>query len=197
MKLLFSLALLICGLIVEPVSVQSVPRANAASPQVIYWPRSPNRSLNPVGLLYTPEVLANKASNASTPVSTVIREAILQQTPIVVMWTIPPNPDFAPYPRPFKTVIGEDGSGSWNPRRVEPLWVRQEATDLRQLDPETLFEEVGVMAAFPRSAFVAGRLITIYTDLPSEPGRHRGVQVFGRIEWNGEQPVTSTPGRLP
>ncbi len=43
------------------------------------------------------------------------------------------------------------------------------------------------MAAFPRSAFVLGRFVNIYVDLPAEPGQHRGVQRFGLIEWSGVQ----------
>ena len=60
----------------------------------------------------------------------------------------------------------------------------QTADDLRQLDPTTPFDEVGVVAAF-RSAFVLGRFVNIYVNLPAEPGQQRGVQRFGLIEWSG------------
>jgi hypothetical protein len=203
MKRLVLVALLLAGLPVEPTSVQSLTAPANSVPQVIYWPRSPNQPLNPVGLLYTPELLGEKARNASAPVSARIREAISKQTPIVVMWTIPgPQPESIQ--RLFSTVIVEDGPGggdSWSPRRIEPLWVQQDAEDLRQIDPETPFKTVGVMAAFPRSAFVAGRLITIYTSLPCypdrpcEPGHRKGVQVFGRIEWSGGAAVSSASAR--
>jgi hypothetical protein len=45
------------------------------------------------------------------------------------------------------------------------------------------------MAAFPRSAFVRGHTVIIYRVLPPrEPGGGRGVQRFGRIEWDGAKP---------
>jgi hypothetical protein len=202
MKDVVLVAPLLAGLYAEPTSVQSPAAQASASPQVISWPTSPNQPLSPVGLLYSPELLVEKARTASSPVSARIREAITRQTPIVVMWTIRSQPEGIQ--RPFSTVIVEDGPGggdSWSPRRIEPLWVRQDAEDLRQIDPETPFKEVGVMAAFPRSAFVAGRLITVYTNLPCypdrpcEPGHHKGVQVFGRIEWNGGATLPSASAR--
>ena len=202
MKRVVLVALLLAGLSTEPTSVQSPAAHASASPQVIYWPTSPHQPVSPVGLLYTPELLVEKAGNASSTVSARIREAINKQTPLVVMWTFRSQPEGIQ--RPFSTVIVEDGPGggdSWSPRRIEPLWVRQDAEDLRQIDPETPFKEVGVMAAFPRSAFVPGRLITIYRDLPCypdrpcEPGHHKGVQVFGRIEWSGGATLPSGSAR--
>jgi hypothetical protein len=121
-----------------------------------------------------------------------ISEAVQQQTPIVVMWTIPPIADFEPWSRPFSSAIVEEGDSFGGKQRILPLWTQQSADELRQVDTRTAFQDVGVMA-FPRSAFVPGRLVTIYLRLPSEQGQLRGVQRFGLIEWIGAQP--STPGR--
>jgi hypothetical protein len=114
-----------------------------------------------------------------------VSAAIREQTPIVVLWTIPPNGGEPPFERPFSTVIVERGGYSSVPR-VEPVWVEQDADDLRQLDYERVFQEVGVMAAFPRAAFVPGHIVVIYRVLPPpEPGAQSAVQRFGRIAWNG------------
>lgn len=80
-----------------------------------------------------------------------------------------------------------DNGDLWAAPRIEPVWADQTVDDLRQLDPTTPFEDMGVMAAFPRSAFGSGRF-TIYVDLPAE-GEHkpRRVERFGEIEWSGAQ----------
>jgi hypothetical protein len=190
------------GLLVGAIVAIATPVGRAAQrptdvrPQTIFWPQAPgnpNRP-TPVGLLYTPEVLAALAAAAPESVSARIVQAIRQQTPLVVLWTIPPPANADPWPRPFSTVIVEahgDSFGFPSPGdgvRVEPLWAEQHADDLRLLDRRTEFADVGVMAAYPRSAFVAGRLITIYLRLPRELGRGTGVQRFGLIQWNGMTP---------
>jgi hypothetical protein len=76
----------------------------------------------------------------------------------------------------------EDFENRLTGRRV----LEQNAEELRASDGQTKFRDVGIMAAFPRSAFVRGRLVTIFRDLPAEPGVHRGVQVFGRLNWRGD-----------
>ena len=165
-------------------------------PQVIFWPQSSDRPTppTPVGLLYTPELLAVLAAESPASVSPRIDHAIRQQTPIVVMWTIPPTANSEPFPRPFSTVIIDargDSFGFPSPGqgvRIEPLWVEQHADDLRRLDARTEFVEVGVMAGYPRSVFVPGRLVTIYRRLPRELGRGTGTQRFGLIQWNGVTP---------
>ncbi len=158
----------------------------------IYWPgASPADRENPteVGLLYTPELLATLARRSGSSVPRRVSDAIRQQTPIVVLWAIPPIAGAPPPARPFSAVIVEQRGGYSSVPRVEPLWVEQDAQDLRQLDPERSFREVGVMAAFPRSAFVPGHLVIIYRVLePTELGAERGVQRFGRLEWNGAKP---------
>ena len=168
----------------------------AARPQTIFWPQAPNNPNppTPVGLLYTPEVLAVLAARSPASVTARIEQAIREQTPIVVLWAIPPTANSEPLPRPFSTVIVEphgDSFGFPSPGsgvRVEPLWVEQHAEELRQLDRRTEFGDVGVMAAFPRPAFVPGRLITIYLRLRAESGGERRVQRFGLIQWNGTAP---------
>jgi hypothetical protein len=176
------------GTLAEPGQTKS-----EAAPYAILWPHPPNhpRPHTPVGLLYTPEILAVMAEESPSAISARIATAIREQTPIVVLWTIPPTANSEPWPRPFSTVIVDgrgDSFGYPNPGmgvRIEPLWVEQHADDLRQLDRRTPFLDVGVMAAYPRAAFVSGRLVTIYRRLPAEPGRTGGVQRFGLIQWSG------------
>jgi hypothetical protein len=63
----------------------------------------------------------------------------------------------------------------------------QVAGDLRQLDRTTSFEDVGVMAALPRSAFVPGRYVNIYRQLRSDSVATECIQRFGVIEWSGDE----------
>ena len=160
----------------------------SSGPIVIYAPgESPADRKTPtqVGLLYTPELLTALAQQSPESVSARVRDAIHEQTPIVVLWTIPPIAGAPPLPRPFSAVIVERGGYSAVPR-TEPLWIEQHAEDMRRLDPQRSFQDVGVMAAFPRSAFVPGHSVIIYRALPStEPGRSTGVQRFGLIQWSG------------
>ena len=169
------LALLV-GLLTEARAFQegkSYPPA--PGPQVIYWPGADRPPIR-VGLHYAPEHLADLARLSPNLVSARIAAAIRQQTPIVVFWSIPPNASIGLWPR---LVLVENGD-AWAAPRIEPLWADQTADDLRQLDPTTPFEDMGVMAAFPRSAF--GRFVTIYVDLPAEGGhKRRRVQRFGKI----------------
>lgn len=79
--------------------------------------------------------------------------------------------------------------------RVEPLWTDQGAQDLRQLDRATPFEDVGVMAAFPRSAFVPGRYVNIYRQLRSDSVATECIQRFGVIEWSGDAGRRTASGR--
>ena len=146
------------------------------------------RSRQKTGLLYTLELLANLIANQPPEaVPVLISDAVQQQTPIVVMWTIPPRADSPPWPRPFSALIAEEGDSVGG--KLESLnqsGIRQNADELHRLDSHTSFQDVGVMAAFPRSAFVPGRKVVIYLRLPtSHPREYKGVQVFGLIEWNG------------
>ena len=61
------------------------------------------------------------------------------------MWTFQDQSSIKDLSRPFHASISE-------PRSVNaaaPLWEKQDAADLRAIDPYTRFGEVGVMAAFP------------------------------------------------
>jgi hypothetical protein len=187
----YTVAAVLLGSLVVQTNRPDIAPSGAPGPYVVYWPgASPAERKNPteIGLLYTPELLGTLVRKARGAVPSRVNDAIRQQTPIVVLWAIPPIAGTPPFERPFSAVIVERGDYSAVPR-VEPLWVEQHAEDLRQLDPERSFREVGVMAAFPRSAFVPGRSVIIYRVLPpTEPGGGSGVQRFGRIEWNGTKP---------
>jgi hypothetical protein len=56
----------------------------------------------------------------------------------------------------------------------------------KKRDHTRSFPEVGVVAAFSRSAFVPGHIVIIYRALPpTDTGTSTGVQRFGLIEWSG------------
>ena len=62
------------------------------------------------------------------------------------------------------------------------MWEKQNAADLRVIDPERQFDNVGTMAAFPRGAFQTGRIVVLYAGLPPDGIRRHGkVQVFGEF----------------
>lgn len=184
MRYAFIVAALVSATVVETRGLQGAHPAD--EPYILYWPQKAGDPGQAVGLLYTPEVLDTlMASRSPETVPTRLREAVQHQTPIVVMWTIPPIGGSEPWVRPFSSAIVEEGDSFGGKLRILPVWTDQSANDLRQLDTRTSFQEVGVMAAFPRSAFVPGRLVTIYLRLPSEPKQLRGVQRLGLIEWNG------------
>ena len=193
--------LLVAVLVMGVDALGQIPQRGAdVRPQAIVLPHPTDHTTPPtqIGLLYTPDVLAALAATSPQDVTPRITRAIAEQTPLVVLWTIPPPGNGDPWPRPFATVIVDgrgDSFGSPNPGhgvRIDPLWVEQDADDLRRLDRRTTFADVGIMAAYPRTAFVPGRLITVYRSLPSEPGRLQGVQRYGLIQWNG---VAVTAGK--
>ena len=147
------------------------------SPEVLWWRDSDGRPRTATGLLYSPELLAALvADKPKESVPPTITKAIKEQTPIVVMWTFPDGAFTKDITRPFNTRIWNTTSGA----NIKPLWEKQDAADLRVLDPERQFQNVGTMAAFPRAAFQAGRIVVLYAELPQDgTGRHRKVQVFG------------------
>jgi len=178
--------------ILVPLGIASTPQStNSAAPFVL---RVSHPSRKAVGLLYTPEVLAKLAEGrAPDAVPKRISDAIRQQTPIVVMWILPPSlfrdsdqDRPASYPRPYRITIAEAGNDPLSPNRIEPIWIQQEDSDLQRLDTRTEFEEVGAVAAFPRSAFVPGRQVFIhsaaYWTSTKTQIDHR---IWATIEWNG------------
>ena len=189
MKYFYVLAALLSALLAASPDgeIQGAQFTASLEPMVLYWPTRQGDPGQRTGLLYTPELLANLiAGQSPETVPALISAAVQQQTPIVVMWTIPPTGGSPPWPRPFSVLIAEEGDSVGGKLKVEPVWTLQNADDLRRLDRQTSFQDVGVMAAFPRSAFVPGRKVVIYLRLPtSHPREYKGVQVFGLIEWNG------------
>jgi hypothetical protein len=191
MKYLCVLAALASAPLASPNrGTQHAQLTGSLEPIVLYWPAKHGDAGQRVGLLYTPELLANLIANQPPETaSTLVNDAVKQQTPIVVLWSIPPLAGSPPWQRPFSAAIVEDGDSVGGKQRVLPLWTLQNADELRRLDTQTSFQDVGVMAAFPRSAFVPGRVAVIYLRLPtSQPREYKGVQRFGLIEWNGQMP---------
>lgn len=169
------------------------PLANAggAGPMSLYWKNASGTVTRPepIGLLYTPEVLAQLAADRpQDAVSTRIRDAVRDRTPIVVMWSLPTSPEFGSFPRPYRLAIVDQG-GDIRGKHVDPLWSDQQADDLRQLDQGTRFEEVGAIAAFPLVAFRRGRLVQIVSSPQQNQGSGvRRAQAWAMIEWDGSRP---------
>jgi hypothetical protein len=165
--------------------------AAAPAPEVIWYPQNTRAGTRgtPVGLLYTPDTLA--ALVARQPpgrVSPRLTEAVRQRTPIVLMWSIPPSTDFGEAPRPFKVAITDphQSPSSASPHQIEPLWFDQDAADLLRIDRNARGHEVGVIAAFPLTAFLPQRNIFIYAEepYPDRPGL-RVTTRNGILEWDG------------
>jgi hypothetical protein len=101
------------------------------------------------------------------------------------MWSLPTSPEFGTFPRPYRVAIVDRG-GDILGKHIDPIWTGQEAEDLRQLDPGTHFEEVGVIAVFPVGAFRRGRLVQISSTSQGNQGeRDRRAQAWATIEWDG------------
>ena len=155
------------------------PGDRGLTPETLYWRNNEGKPTRATGLLYRPELLsALIAGRARETVPDRILQAVNEQTAIVVMWTIPTSWDEQAV-GPSHARILDTTSGN----NVAPLWESQDARDLRLIDPQTPFERVGVVAAFPRSAFQPGRVVVIYAPLPDNPatGANRRSQVYGEF----------------
>jgi hypothetical protein len=149
------------------------------TPEVLYWRNGDGQPNRATGLLYRPSLLsALMAGRERKTVPSRIIQAVEQQTPIVVMWTIPAGPTQEER-GPSRLVITDTTSGN----TIAPIWETQDAGDLHLLDPRTSLQDVGAVAAFPLSAFQPGRVVVIHALLPDDPvtGSHRRVQVFGHL----------------
>jgi hypothetical protein len=149
-------------------------------PRVIWWYNASAGRKTPVGLLYTNETLRSlAAAQPGGSVSPRIADAVRQQLAIVIMWDFPAVVGQEPWRRPYGMTIVERGSGPYGVR-FNPIWVLQTADDLRAIDKETEFQDVGAMAAFAPSAFLTGRQILLYSAISSSPGPHG--ERWGTIE---------------
>jgi hypothetical protein len=114
-------------------------------------------------------------------VSRRIANAIEYQTPIVVMWSLRPWRDTGDQSlRPYSIEIDpRNTSGSRIP--IQPIWVDQQASDLREIDKQTEYLEVGAVAAFTANAFNENCSVVLFSrafNAPSGMIRH---QMFGRL----------------
>lgn len=195
MSSVFLLALTAGLLVIVPAIVPAAPFAGPPAdqrtePYVLLWPDSPE---NPrpverrteVGLVYTPEVLS--ALTARRPADAVpprIVHAIRDGTPIVVMWEFPEGPpDLSRPQRPYHVEINDRSQHMARWMGVQPLWIQQDARELQQIDARAAAHEVGVMAAFPRDAFVRGHLVFFHSHpVQTEYGSMTRSQRWGAIE---------------
>jgi hypothetical protein len=164
------------------LSARAVAQSGLA-PQELWWPNADRKSGTPKGLLYTPEVIsALVAGKPPEGIPAHIARAIREQTPIVVMWTFQNESSVRELSRPFHLSISEPRAVN----AVAPVWEKQDAADLRTIDPYTQFGDVGVMGAFPRNALQPGQLIFMYVELPDDgTGRIRVVQVLAEVPRSG------------
>jgi hypothetical protein len=134
-----------------------------------------------IGLVYSPELLRALVASAPEAAGQLIAQAIDRQTPVALVWSVPVPPEVGTPLPPYKMVIEPDARGG---NRVEPIWLTHDATELARLDQQVGSRAVGAMAAFPRSALTAGRLVCLYADYPPDYERkvHRQIRRCGRIE---------------
>ena len=126
-----TITLLLALTIPATAVAQSTP-----SPQELWWPNADRQSGTPKGLLYTPGLLA--ALTAGKPpeaIPPLIVRAIREQSPILVMWTFQDESSIKGISRPYHASISEPRSVG----AVAPLWEKQDAAELRAVDPSTQF----------------------------------------------------------
>jgi hypothetical protein len=143
--------------------------------------RADDQHHTPIGLVYSPELLTALVAQSPEPPGQHIAQVISHQTPVVLVWSVPvPQEVGTPVP-PYKVVIEADAPGG---NRVDPIWLAHDATELARLDRQVGSQTVGAIAAFPRSALIAGRLVCLYADYPPDYERkvHRQIRRCGRIE---------------
>jgi hypothetical protein len=157
----------------------AIPTQSTLAPQKLWWPNAERQSGTPKGLLYTPDLLtALVAGRPAEAVPPLIIEAIRDQSPIVVMWTFLDESSAKNLNRPFHASISEPRAVG----AVAPLWEKQDAAELRAIDPSTRFGEVGVMAPFPRNTLQPGRLVFMYAQWPDDgTGAYRVSQVVAEV----------------
>ena len=166
-RLLWVLTLMAAGLVSwaasRPATVEQ-----AQNPPGPYTLRTDGQQRTAIGLVYTPELLAALVARQPTEsLNPRIADAVRQQTPIVVMWSVPIPPEVGPAPPPYKISIVERGDPT-DQNGIEPVRIQQDATVLAQLDSRVRPNEVGAMAAFARAAFVPGRWICLYSNYPPD-----------------------------
>ena len=151
-----------------------------------------------LGLVYTPDVLqALIARQPSLALPSRLRDAVRQQTPVVVMWDIPVAAELGPLARPLRMAVvsgNEDVFGGLS--RVDPIWTEHDATGLMRLDPDRQFGHVGAVAAFPNTAFGPDRHVVIYSEVQTRDGAWRGVTRAGTVEWQVRQDRTGHEAEL-
>jgi hypothetical protein len=135
-----------------------------------------------IGLVYSPETLAALVAKSSQPAPAHVVQALDRRTPIVVIWTVPVPPELAQAPPPYKMTIVEHDPVEVT--KVDPVWLEHDPSDLAVLDGRVRSHDVGAIAAFPRSAFVRGRYVCLYSDYPpdEEKKSHRSIRRCGLIE---------------
>jgi hypothetical protein len=176
---LFAAAVLVVAPCVALVAQHAVD--GGPTPETLYWRNSDGTPNRATGLLYRPELVsALIAGRDPATVPSRIQQAVQDQTPIVVMWAIPDGPAAREAVGPPRLFIRDTTSGNL----VGPIWEVRDVRDLRHIDPRRPFPEIGMVGAFPRSAFQPGRIVVLFAPLPDDPatGAHRGVQVFGEFQ---------------
>jgi hypothetical protein len=94
------------------------------------------------------------------------------------MWTFRDGSSGKNLSRPFHASISQPSTVG----AVAPLWEKQDAAELRAIDPQREFGEVGVMAAFPRNALQPGKLVFMYVQWPDDgTGANRVSQVVAEV----------------
>ena len=174
--------LFVTGLLAVNRSVSDGQDGSAsAAVEVLYWRDANGNALRATGLLYRPEVLSSLIGR--TPdrhVPDRIKRAVEERTPILIMWKIASDQADTGSVGPYHSIILDTKSG----RNIKPVWETDDPREVSLLDDLLArHDDVGIVAAFPQTAFQRGRVAVIFAERPDDPssGAHRRVQVFGEF----------------
>jgi hypothetical protein len=146
--------------------------------------QTPGERLVPVGLLYTPDVLAALSANGRAA-SPQIKAAIRERLALVVLYRLDD-----PMPLHHQDVVWQKGYGvSAGPAQAaafaasnrKPVWTETDPTLLGALSPDARFEHVALVAAFSEKDLVSGDRIFIWQS--SVPDAENPSRSIVRSKW--------------
>jgi hypothetical protein len=172
MRLAASLALALLT-----IAASSGARVKAQSPAEPVVLRADDRTHTPIGLIYSPDVLAALlAANGGETPDAKLATAARERTPVVVMWSVPLPPDLVP-PSPFRIVITARGVPAGGPDQIEARWVQRDAAALARLDPRVQERDVAAVAAFGPADVVPGRFVCLFAEYPPDFEKQRAKSI--------------------
>jgi hypothetical protein len=148
--------------------------ASDAAPAVLLMgaDQTPGERLVPVGLLYTPDVLAALSADgrAGHPQ---IKAAIRDRLALVGLYRfndpMPLHHHDVVWQKRYGVSAGPAEAAAFAASNRKPVWTETDPTLVRALSPGARFEHVALVAAFRESDLVAGDRIFIWQSSVPEP----------------------------